>query len=69
MMSIADRVEQARTYVLDIFELDANTVDVVVADWTSDGRDYLQVRIIIQNAIQLRVEVTPAGRPELLLPG
>jgi hypothetical protein len=67
MLSIAERVEQARSYVITIFELDADTITVHVLEWTVTERDRLLVKIEVQKAVQMRIEVDALGNAELLL--
>jgi hypothetical protein len=67
MLSIAERIEQARTFVIDIFELDARTIEVTVVEWTMGDRNTVQVKIVVQNAVQMQVAVDPEGRADLVL--
>lgn len=67
MLSIVERVEQARSYVIELFELDADTISVQILEWAVDERDQLLVKIEVQKAVQMRVEVDALGNAELLL--
>ncbi len=65
MLSITERLAQARHFVIDAFELNEQTTKVVVVQWTTDHHDRLQVTLAIADTVLVRVEVEPNGHVQL----
>jgi hypothetical protein len=61
MLSMTERLAQARRFVIAAFELDDLASDVVVLQWTTDPDATLQVLLAIGNMVLVRVAVDPEG--------
>ncbi len=65
MLSITERLDQARHFVIVAFELHEQTTNVAVVQWRTDHHDHLEVTLAIEDMVLVRVEVEPNGHVQL----